>query len=181
MILMFRWCGWCHLKCITRESLNWKVPKDFSNSQSVLSVKKVSNLSRFLGQFLGNCRKKVEAIHSKDFLMHKNLGHLGPVWASIPHRLTTPYWARAFFGCENQRISLQVPWMNCRRLKKSGQDWNISLNIRGFCFWRVPSQRCCENGVSQPLFNPVGVGLPTPNNKITAKTSKFMKLDHPRV
>ena len=143
-------------------------------------MKKVSNLSRFLGKpkkngfaihcFTGN--------HSKDFLMHKNLGHLGPVWASIPHRLTTPYWARAFFGCE-KRKSLQVPWMNCRRLKKSGQDWNISLNIRGSCLG-VLSQRCCENGTFQPLSNPVGVGFPTPNNKITAKTSKFMKLDHPR-
>ena len=157
MILMFRWCGWCHLKCITRESLNWKVPKDFSNSR-VLSVKKVSNLSRFLGQFLGNCRKKKEAIHwhfTGNHVVHhsKNLGHLGPVWASIPHRLTTPYWARAFFGCENQRKSLQVPWMNCRRLKKSGQDWNISLNIRGSCLG-VLSQRCCENGAFQPLSNP---------------------------
>ena len=60
--------------------------------------------------------------------------------------------ARAFFGCESQQKSLQVPGINCKKVNKSGQNWNISLNFIGILFR------------FQPLFNPVGVGFPANNN-----------------
>ena len=49
----------------------------------------------------------------QDFLMHKNLGHLGPVWASIPHhRQNTPYWG-SVLGLEPS-LAVKVNKNHCK-------------------------------------------------------------------